>query len=263
MQLSSYVKTMYFWAIVLLSAVVAVEAYAQNKFPVGVIAAVASAVAIDVIAKKFVLKRNVGFPSSAIITGIIIGSVAPLSAPIWVYLAAAAAAIGSKFLIRIRGSHVFNPAAFGLLVGLAAFSLGDEWWAASGFNLLGFLVVPSIFLIVPNWKAMKLKLSLTFMLAAGIISLTMLSTSQFGLSGIMGLLWSLPFFYAFVMVSEPKTSPYRWKEQVVFGIALAALALGLEFYNVKYALLLALLAGNLGYALYRARIWQKQGPKLE
>ena len=68
--------------------------------------------------------------------------------------------------------------------------------------------------------------------------------------GLLNFFTSLPFYFAFIMLSEPKTSPNAPKEQVAFGVAVAILIFVLDA-HIKYSFLVALLAGNLAYAAYR------------
>src|SRR6266851_374723 len=71
----------------------------------------------------------------------------------WVMVFAAILAIGSKFLIRIRGKHVFNPTNFGL--ALAMLTTQHAWcspsqWGENGaflgwIGILGLAVVHRAF----------------------------------------------------------------------------------------------------------------------
>src|SRR5438445_360661 len=50
-----------------------------------------------------------------------------------------------------------------------------------------------------------------------------LNPSSISTDGILNYFFSFPYYFAFIMVSEPKTSPYKKKEQIVFGIGTALL----------------------------------------
>jgi len=65
-------------------------------------------------------------PSSAI-TGLIIGYVLSSDQEWWKFLVACALAILSKYLILFKKKHIFNPAAFGILLTLALFGAQSQW----------------------------------------------------------------------------------------------------------------------------------------
>ncbi len=242
---------MYGWAIILIIILAGTGSYIKNAVPVNLILAVVVCCVLDLAIKK-ALKKNLKFPASAFITGLIIGSVAQFAAPLWVVLIASVLAIGSKFVIRLKGQHIFNPATLGLLIAFLIFSSGDEWWSSVPFSVGGISILLTPLLILPNYKALKLGVSLPFLAAIGILFYaTAYIPFVASISGAVDFLYALPYFFVFIMVSEPKTSPYDLKEQIVFGVLLGTLTFTLLFYSVQYYMLIALLIGNLGFVIYR------------
>src|SRR5262249_61036918 len=85
---------------------------------------------------------------------------------LWLYALAAVIAVGSKFLIRIDGKHVFNPATIAIVAlvfgsGRAWVTLG-QWGAELWFAaLLGF---PGIMVLQ---RARRADITLFFLLAHG------------------------------------------------------------------------------------------------
>lgn len=253
MMFSKYFQSMYHVTVALLLLLAAVASYARG-FPVNLLTAVLVAAVLDVAIKKVILKKKVSTPLSAIISGLIIGSIAPFDAPVIVVIVASAIAIFSKYVIRIGSSHIFNPATLGLLVSLAIFRLGDAWWATeASVNIAGTSVVLMPLLLAANYKAMKLSTAIPF-LAATAVFFHLTGITVLNSAGILSFLESLPYYFAFIMVSEPRTSPYVRKEQAVFGISVAILSVVLTLYSVKYSLFVALLLGNIAYALYRSKV---------
>ena len=250
MDFSKYLNSMYMLAAVLLLLVAASVSYARRVFPTNLVVAITVAVIADSLLKKFYLKKELKFPYSAIISGTIIGSIAPFNTSVVVIIIAALAAMISKFFIRLKGKHVFNPATFGLLVSLLIFGFGDEWWAATSFPFAGIALTLTPLLIIANWKADKLPVAIPFLLLTVMLN-HFSGTFPFSLENAYNFFISLPFYFAFIMVSEPKTSPFEKKEQIVFGIFVAALTFVLGFYGVRYYFLLALLTGNFLYSIYR------------
>lgn len=250
----SYIASMYPVTGFLLLLQAAVASYNLRAFPASLVAAIASCVLLDLAIRKLFLKRELKFPSSAVITGIIIGSIAPFNAPFQAIFLASAVAVVSKYLLRIKGRHVFNPATLGLLVALSLFRLGDVWWAASGFNFAGFAVPVTFLLVIVCYRAGKLKVAIPFLLATALLyAATEFVKVPFTAIGLLTFASTMPYYFAFIMVSEPKTSPNMPKEQIAFGVAAAILVFALGYSHVKYPFFIALLTGNLAYSAYRNR----------
>mgnify|MGYP001580165330 FL=1 len=122
-------------------------------------------------------------------------------------IAAAAIAIGSKFLVRIRGKHIFNPANVALV---SLMLLSDRAWVSSGqwgsatigaFALacLGFLVLT---------RAKRAETTIAFLLGYAALLL--------GRAWWLGDPLSIPLhqlqngallIFAFFMICDPKTTP--------------------------------------------------------
>lgn len=253
MKLSDYFQSMYYVTIALLLLLAAVASIGRG-FPVNLVIAAATVAVLDVAIKKVMLKRKPVMPLSAIISGLIIGSIAPFSASPLVVIVASAVAMLSKFFIRLKGTHIFNPATLGLLVSLALFAKGDEWWAAiASVNVLGYSLLLMPILVIASYKALKLSTAVPFLAAIAILfHLTGIAPLN-SLSGLLPFLESLPYYFAFIMVSEPRTSPYARNEQIAFGTGVAVLSAILFLYTSFYPVFVALLLGNLAYALYRRR----------
>ncbi len=241
MKISPHTNSMYNWAIILLLFLAVVASYSRQAFPVNLLISILTCSVLDILIKKFLLKKKFSFPSTAIISGTIIGSIAPFSSNPLLVIVASIVAILSKHIIRFKGTNVFNPAATGLLVSLAIFSLNDEWWAATSYNIIGYAIPLAFLLIIANYKSRKLGISLSFLLTLAIL---------YYISGFISLSF-LPYYFAFIMLSEPKTSPYKIKEQIIYGILMAILLFVLLSYSIKYSFFIALLIGNIAYALYK------------
>ncbi|MDE1865365.1 MAG: RnfABCDGE type electron transport complex subunit D [Candidatus Micrarchaeota archaeon] len=121
-----HIAMMHLVALILLVALAAYGAYASRVFPVSLIVAVVSCCLIDM-AIGFYHKKGQRVPWSALITGVIIGSVAPIAAPVLLVVVASLVAELTKHFLKMRSRHFLNPAVAGLLVALPAFGAGDEW----------------------------------------------------------------------------------------------------------------------------------------
>jgi Na+-translocating ferredoxin:NAD+ oxidoreductase RnfD subunit len=251
--LNQTVASVYLWSIALLILLAGVSSYTLNQLPLSLILAVTVCALVEIIITKSYLKRGFKIPFSGIITGLIIGCVAPYNASFLVITTAALVAILSKFFIKARGSNVFNPAALGLLVSLASFSIGDQWWAASNYSVYGLTISLTPLLIIATYKARRLVLSLSFVSALIIISALRNPSNLSSLSSLDTMFFTINFFYPFMMLPEPKTSPNKNTAQAAYGISTATLYSVLAIYKTAYPLFTALLLGNIIYALYRTR----------
>lgn len=262
MEFSKYFRSMYYVTIATLLVVAVVESIGRG-FPVNLVVAVLTTSILDVTIKRLWLKRTPAIPLSAIITGLIIGSVS-VNAPVLGAFMASVLAIFSKFVIRLKGSHIFNPAVFGVVVSQFASPAAHGPVAhgssqvVEGFGVGGLTVnlwlVP--LLIFANLRAKKLWISIPFLAATAILYYftELASLNSLNIQDMSKFLGILPYYFAFIIVSEPKTSPYTKKEQVVFAVGIAVFSvlplLIFGFYSHVVALA-ALLLGNLIYATYR------------
>ena len=179
-------------------------------------------------------------PLSALITSL---SLTLLLRTEFVALAAiaAAVAISSKFLIRIRGKHVFNPAnvALALLVLASdhAWLSAGQWGSAAigAFSLacLGFLVLT---------RAKRAETTLAFLLFYGAL--------LFARALWLGDPMSIPMhqlqngallIFAFFMISDPKTTPDAALGRVLYAVIVAIAAFVIQFaYYIPNGPILAL-----------------------
>lgn len=171
-----------------------------------------STVILD-LAINYLKDKKFFFPSSAIISGLIIGSVLAPGQNYSLALIASAIAIASKHIIRLEGRHIFNPANFGLFSAGLLLSATFSWWGSS------FPPLVILFGLFIAYRMKRFHLMLSFLITYAILmSLYSLLTRQPVLNNI--LLANL--YFIFFMLIEPKTSPMTRKGRVIYG-ALTAL----------------------------------------
>jgi hypothetical protein len=144
-------------------------------------------------------------------------------------MAAAAIAIGSKFLVRINGKHVFNPANVAI-VSMMWFS--DHAWISTGqwgnaaigaFALacLGFIVLT---------RARRAETTVGFLLAyAGLLlgrTLWLGDPLQIPLHHIQN---GALLIFAFFMISDPKTTPNTAGGRIIYATIVASIAFVIQF----------------------------------
>ena len=153
-------------------------------------------------------------PESSLITALILALIItpPASIQGYVFLTAAAGlAIASKYLLTIRGRHIFNPAA--VAVALTAIAAGESasWWVGSA-PLVPVVVVGGVLLVR---KVRRGQMVAVFVLTAVATTAIFAVLSHGSVIDIVQktLLQSSLLFLAFVMLTEPLTSPTLGRQQ--------------------------------------------------
>jgi hypothetical protein len=143
---------------------------------------------------------------------------------------AAVVTIASKFLVRLRGKHIFNPTNFGIVALLA--TTGEIWVSPGQWGntaLLAFLMACLGGLVVN--RAARSDVTFAFLLAWGLLVM--------GRSIWLGDPLSVPFhrlasgsllLFAFFMISDPKTTPDSRAGRILFA---ALVALGAYYVQFK------------------------------
>ena len=142
---------------------------------------------------------------------------------------AAVIAIGSKFVVRVRGKHVFNPANVALV---SLMLLSDDAWVSSGqwgSATIGALALACLGMLVLT-RAKRAETTIAF-IAAYALLLT-------GRALWLGDPLTIPLhqlqngallIFAFFMISDPKTSPDTAIGRIAFGTLVAAIAYTIQF----------------------------------
>lgn len=193
-----------------------------------------------VIAAQGLAIRFAGFPmdslKSALITGLGLSLLMKANDP-WLFLFAALLAIGMKFLTKVNGKHVWNPANFGIVA--AAFLSGDAWispgqWGSSA--LIIFIVGTAGLAVLSNIKRLETGLAFLITFAALEYIRTVLylgwEHDVFLLKLTNGSLWLFSFF----MITDPMTTPNHRKLRIGWAMIVGAISFYLaNFYFVNGA----------------------------
>jgi Na+-transporting NADH:ubiquinone oxidoreductase subunit NqrB len=179
---------------------------------------------------------------SPLITGLSLSLLLRAADP-WLHAVAGVIAISSKFLLRINGKHVFNPAGLAIVVLLLSSSgvwISPGQWGTSVWfaSLVGFLAIMVLH------AARRTDIAFYFLLShAGLL---------FARTVWLGDPWAIPLhqlqsgsllIFTFFMISDPRTSPDSALGRFLFAFAVAALAHYLAFFmQVRPALYFALIA---------------------
>ena len=186
----------------------------------------------------FLAKRRAIFPLSALVSGLIISS---LLGPGRLFYLAPIIAVFSKYLIRLKNRHIFNPAGFGLWAVNVFWGLPLIWW----FDLSWPITV--IFGLFAVYRVKKLSVVVSFISAAFALSIIYSAIKHQPLMSNSGM---INLFFVFFMLIEPKTSPAYLKGKLIYGSVVALFALLAMGFLVRYDFLVtALISGNIINAL--------------
>lgn len=186
---------------------------------------------------------------SSIITGLLIGLVFdPLSGLGPTATACFLASISKNFIGAGPHKHIFNPAAFGIVVSSLIFNRPVAWWGAA-WGMVPLIILAAGMLPI-LWRLHRHWMPATFLI------IYMLSQLTHGTieSAVRLTLDGTVFLFAFVMLPEIKTSPTQGRWRWGWGVLVGVLVLVQNFLGIAIAdpLLLALLAANpVGYFLAR------------
>jgi Na+-transporting NADH:ubiquinone oxidoreductase subunit NqrB len=179
---------------------------------------------------------------SPLITGLSLSLLLRADAP-WVHAAAGALAILSKFVLRLDGKHVFNPAGFAIVALLLV--SGHVWispgqWGAS----IWFAALVAFCAILVLHAARRADIAIFFL---GCHAALLLARAWW-----LGDPLAIPLhqlqsgsllIFAFFMISDPRTAPDARLGRFIFAAAVALLAHWLAFsMQMRPALYFALIA---------------------
>jgi Na+-translocating ferredoxin:NAD+ oxidoreductase RnfD subunit len=212
-----------------------------------ILAAIVTCAVLEV-AITFRQTRAFVWPASAMLTGSgvalilrVVGTVPgdPWSTYAWyVFAIVAGLSLLSKYVIRYRGSHVFNPSNIGLVVAFVVLGSTrveplDFWWAPlNGWMLAAYAVIIVGGLLITR-RLHLLVLAATFWaaLAVGVGVLAASGhcmTARWAFAPVCGFdFWRVivtspeVLIFLFFMITDPKTVPAGFVGRVVFGLLVA------------------------------------------
>jgi ferredoxin-NADP reductase/Na+-translocating ferredoxin:NAD+ oxidoreductase RnfD subunit len=155
-----------------------------------------------------------------------------------------------KYLFAYKGAHIFNPAAIAAILSILLLNQGASWWIGYAY-LLPLIVIGGLLV---TRKTQRFDLVLSFL----IVHLTILAWSSRADDPVAviqaTILNSSLLFFAFVMVTEPLTSPPGRLQRIIYG-ALIGFLLATPFTIGKLysSPELALVLGNIFSFLVRSK----------
>ena len=193
--------------------------------------------------------------ASAYITGISVG-ILIRSPAYWPFVLCSLIAITSKYVLRFRGRHLWNPSNLGVsailfLAGDIAASLSIQW---------GNFVLPMMVIWVLGaaiiWRLRRFHITATYVIA--FIAFALLRSWMIGspwqseISPITGPEYQL---FIFFMITDPKTTVSSKTGQCVVAFSVALVEMILRLHQVIYAPFYALFL--VGPAALLIEMWMK------
>jgi enediyne biosynthesis protein E5 len=174
-------------------------------------------------------------PASAYITGISVG-ILVRSPAYWPYVLCAAISIMSKYVLRVKGRHIWNPSNFGISVMLflaadTVASLSIQW----GNYLLPMLIIWALGSII---IARLHRFHITGIYVASFLAFAFLRSWMTGspwqseVAPITGPMYQL---FIFFMITDPKTTVRSKRGQCIVVFLVASLEMVLRLRQVVYA----------------------------
>jgi ferredoxin-NADP reductase len=114
-------------------------------------------------------------------------------------------AMASKYIFAINKKHVFNPAAFAVVLTAIFLNQGAGWWVGT-LSMTPFVVIGGL---LTTRKIRRFDLVLTFIIVA-LISIVGLRASDWNSAvhiATRTIFYSPLLFFAFIMLTEPLTTP--------------------------------------------------------
>jgi hypothetical protein len=167
-------------------------------------------------------------PRSALISGLSLCLLLRTHDPL-LLIATAVVTIASKFLLRWKRKHIFNPTNFGIVVMIAL--TGEVWVSPAQWgSKLHFAFLMACLGGMVIHKAMRSDVSYAFIFSYAAI--------LFGHALWLGDPWAIPLkqlqsgallLFTFFMISDPKTTPDSRAGRILFGLLVAAGAAYVQF----------------------------------
>jgi Na+-transporting NADH:ubiquinone oxidoreductase subunit NqrB len=159
----------------------------------------------------------------------------------WIFAATAAVSLLSKYVIQLRGRHLFNPSNIGLVLCFLVLGSGraeplDFWWSpmSAWMALALVIIVAGGLAILARLHLVEIAVAFWLSFAAGIGVLALTGhemTASWHLGPITGadfwwVLVSSPeiLVFLFFMITDPKTIPAGRSARIAYAVGVGSLA---------------------------------------
>jgi Na+-transporting NADH:ubiquinone oxidoreductase subunit NqrB len=144
---------------------------------------------------------------------------------LWMHPLVATLAISAKFLLRLRGKHLFNPGNLGMVIALclpggwcSPGQWGNDVLFAGWFLMMGFWVIYRARTMAISWAFLFFYLGALFLRVTWLGQRDAVFIHQVENGSLL--------LFTFFMISDPMTIPSHWKGRVLH----AALVAGITYF---------------------------------
>ncbi len=130
-------------------------------------------------------------------------------------------AMASKYVLAIDQKHIFNPVAFAVALTYLTINQSASWWVGDA-PMLPFVLLGGI-LVVRKIARSGMVWAFLLTVAVTVILGSVLSRQDLGAALQQTVLYSPLFFFAFVMLTEPLTTPPTQGRRLVYGVLVGIL----------------------------------------
>jgi len=254
-RIKNFFKTPKGLVTIILAVLIAMAAPGQGFRAVmaGLVSASVAAGLVDLLVLR--ARKDVWeFPSGAVLTAMIVAMVLRAQEPWYVVTITSVAAVVSKYLFRSRSANVFNPAALAIIASFYVFHTGQSWWGAlTDVPPIAKVVLLGAGVFIAD-RVNKLPLVLIFLGAYFLLfTVTAFVSNPLAVAEIFRTPdIEAALYFAFIILTDPPTSPAKYPDQIVCGLIVAVISFGFfEWAGVVYYLLAGVLAGNIWEAWRR------------
>ncbi len=181
---------------------------------------------------------------TALILALIITPVLPASGTFVSFLVWAAVwSMASKYILAIDKKHIFNPAAFAVALTAVTIHQYAGWWIGGNLPMAAFVILGGLLV---TRKLRRFDLVIPFFAAAAVSILVASGSGDIPATLQKAALHTPIFFFAFIMLTEPLTTPPTRGLRIIYAVLVGALyAPQVHLLNIYSTPELALLAGNI------------------
>ncbi len=157
---------------------------------------------------------------------------------------AALLAMASKYILAFNGKHIFNPAALAVAITYFTLNQSASWWVGST-QMVAAVVLGGL-LVVRKLGRFDMVLSFLFAAFAAIGISDLFTGADFFASAQKVILYSPLLFFAFIILTEPLTTPPNRRLRIFYGLLVGVLfAPQLHIGSIYITPEVAILLGNL------------------
>jgi len=188
----------------------------------------------------YVTTKELVVPMSGIVSGMSLSLLLDSGTRVLPFILCGALSICSKYIVKYKGKHFFNPTNFGvaiiLLLGVGSITPGYQW---GGGTTALWIALSMGGMTMFRVKRFVLIFSFLFFFLCSAFTLKLFFHESYSLA--FGLITGAPFqLFTFFMLPDPRTTPSSARGQIGFAAAVVFTDFVLRVFRADVSLFLAL-----------------------